>query len=94
MRARADTVQDEWRLGRLELPGAGSGLTARGAPVTLTWSSRGHGGRVDVWWRSGGGTVVLAIPRLLLRTFRRDDLDRPAEPAQLGGDATAPSRNA
>ena len=47
---------------------AGSGLTATGAPVTLTWWSRRHGGKGGylVEW---SGTVVLRTPRLLLRTF-------------------------
>ena len=41
--------------------------------VTLTWRPfvAGGGGQFVVDW---DGTVVLTTPRLLLRTFRRDDL--------------------
>jgi RimJ/RimL family protein N-acetyltransferase len=42
--------------------------------VTLTWWLRGDPGGVGRLVVEWSGTVVLTTPRLLLRTFRRDDL--------------------
>jgi hypothetical protein len=48
-------------------------LDGAGRPVTLTWWSRGDAGGAGqvVEWNDAG---ALTTPRLLLRTFRRDDL--------------------
>jgi hypothetical protein len=42
-----------------------------GDPDLMVATSRRRGGQLVVEW---SGTVVLTTPRLLLRTFRRDDL--------------------
>jgi hypothetical protein len=61
------------RIASKPLGTAGCGLTRWPLPVTLTGGREvtPGGGQLVVEW---SGTVVLTTPRLVLRTFRRDDL--------------------
>jgi hypothetical protein len=73
MRARGDTVQDEWCLGRWSFPRRWfrvDGAGRPGDPDLVVARSPRKGGRQVVEW---GGTVVLTTPRLLLRTFPATD---------------------